>query len=159
ARTSEYAPAAPELTGTPEGRRVSVQQKVYDLVTQSVFEWQVWNELLNKIQKDGTVRAASVARQQKRGGWEDEDDVPALRLPSDSREFFEPFKRTLERNESAASECVRQAVREQLAALARRTRPYLEQLAPLLADAQTRQRVEEFDRQEKAQGRRATGKG
>src|SRR5262249_21852246 len=107
----------------------------------------------------GTVRAASAARQQKRGGWEDEDDEPALRLPSDSREFFEPFKRTLEQNESAASACVRQAVRDQLAALSRRTRPYLEQLAPLLSDPQTRQRVEEFDRQEKEQGRRSAGKG
>jgi hypothetical protein len=156
---AEYEQAAPELTVGQDGHRASIQQKVYDQVTQSVFEWPVWNELLNKVQKDGTVRAASVARQQKRGGWEDEEDEPALRLPSDSREFFEPFKRTLEQNESAASACVRQAVRDQLAALARRARPYLEQLAPVLADPQTRQRVEEFDRQEKEQGRRSAGKG
>jgi hypothetical protein len=156
---AEYEQAAPELTVGQDGRRSSIQQKVYDQVTQSVFEWPVWNELLNKVQKDGTVRAASDARQHKRGGWEDEDEEPALRLPSDSREFFEPFKRTLEQNEASASECVRQAVRDQLAALARRTRPYLEQLAPVLADPQTRQRVEEFDRQEKEQGRRSAGKG
>src|SRR5262249_26092393 len=75
------------------------------------------------------------------------------------REFFEPFRRTLEQTESAAGECVRQAVRDQLAGLARRTRPYLEQLGPLVADPEARRRVEDFDCHEKEQGRRGTGKG
>jgi hypothetical protein len=80
-------------------------------------------------------------------------------LPTDSREFFEPFRRTLEQNEAFVRECVRQGVREQLAALAKRARPCLEHLAPLLADPRMRHRVEEFDQREKEQGRRAAGKG
>src|SRR6185295_9713811 len=43
--------------------------------------------------------------------------------------------------------------------LAKRAQPYGEQLTPLLTDAQTRQRVEEFDRREKEAGRHALGKG
>ena len=50
----------PELNVALDGQMVSLQQRVYDQVTRSVFEWPVWNELLNKVQKDGTVRAASV---------------------------------------------------------------------------------------------------
>src|SRR5262249_3611192 len=37
--------------------------------------------------------------------------------------------------------------------------PYLEEMAPLLSDPRTAQRVEDFDRREKEQGRRASGKG
>src|SRR5262249_3660993 len=43
---AEYEQSAPELTVTLEGRPVSLQQRVYDQVTLSVFEWPVWNELL-----------------------------------------------------------------------------------------------------------------
>jgi hypothetical protein len=155
---AEYEQAAPELTVPLDGRPVPLQQRVYDQVTLSVFEWPVWNELLHKVQKDGTIQAAAPARPQKRGGWAD-DDEPALRLPSDSREFFEPFQRTLGQNEAFASDCVGQGVRNQLAALVERTRPYLEQLAPLLTDLQTRQRVEAYDQREKEQGRRAVARG
>jgi hypothetical protein len=156
---AEYELAAPELTVAVEGRPVPLQQRVYDQVTQSVFEWPVWNELLNKVQKDGTIQPAQPAQGSKRGGWDDGDDEPALRLPSDSREFFAPFKQTLEQNVALAAEYVRQAVRDQLAALGKRTRPCAEQLASLLADPQTRQRVEEFDRREKEAGRRSAGRG
>jgi hypothetical protein len=156
---AEYEQSAPELTVLTNGHPASLQERVYDHVTGSVFEWPVWNELLNKVQKDGTVQPAQPARPQKRGGWDDDEDESALRLPSDSREFFEPFQRSLEQNARFAGDCARQAVRDQLAALATRTRPYAEQLAPLLADPQTRQRVEEFDRAEKEAGRRAVGKG
>lgn len=155
---AEYEQCAPELGVRLDGRSVPLQQRVYDRVTQSVFEWPVWNELLNKVQKDGTIQPAQ-PRPQKKGGWDDGDDEPALRLPSDSREFFEPFKRTLEQNEAFAADCARRAVRDQLAALAERTRPYLEQLAPLLTDPRTRQRAEEHDRREKEAGRRAAGGG
>jgi hypothetical protein len=156
---AEYEQTAPELTVAVEGRCVPLQQRVYDQVTLSVFEWPVWNELLNKIQKDGTIQAAAPSRPRKAGGWDDGDEEPALRLPSDSRELFEPFQRTLEQNETFVRECARQAVREQLAALAQRTRACREQLGELLADPEAGQRVEEFDRREKAEGRRAPGKG
>jgi hypothetical protein len=152
---AEYEQAAPELTIADNGQRASLQQMVYDQVTRSVFEWPVWNELLNKVQKDGTIQAAVPARSQQRGGWDEDDDEPPLKLPSDSREFFEPFKRTLEQNETAARDCVRQAVRDQLNALAKRTRPVVEPIVPVLTDPKSRQRVEEFDQKEKAQGRKA----
>jgi hypothetical protein len=155
---AEYEQTAPELTVAVNGHRLSIQQKVHDQVTCSVFEWPVWNELLNKVQKDGTVLAAAPSRPTRQGGWDTEGDEPALKLPSDSREFFEPFQKTLRENEAAAFDCIRQAVREQMAALARRTRPYTEELAPLLKDARTRERLEEFDRREKDQGRRAGAK-
>jgi hypothetical protein len=156
---AEYEQTAPDLTVAEDGRRVPLQQKVYDQVTRSVFDWPVWNELLNKVQKDGTVQMSQLPRGNRRGGWDEDDDEPALKLPSDSREFFEPFKQTLQQNEASACDCVRQAVRDQLAALARRTRPWVEPLAALLTDPQTRQRVEEHDRQEKEQGRKAAAKG
>jgi hypothetical protein len=155
---AEYEQSAPELTVAVDGRPVPLQQRVYDQVTLSVFEWPVWNELLNKVQKDGTIQAAQPAPAQPRGGWDDEEE-PGPSLPTDSRELFEPFRRTLGQNETFVRECVRQGVRDQLAALAKRTRPCLEQLAPLLADPRTRQRVEDLDRCEKEQGRRAAGKG
>jgi len=123
-----------------------------------VFEWPVWNELLNKVQKDGTIQPAALARPRKQQGWE-EDDEPALKLPADSREFFEPFKQALQQNESAALDCIRRAVREQMAALAKRTRPLVEDLAPLVRDPKAGERVEEFDWREKEQGRRGSGKG
>jgi hypothetical protein len=156
---AEYEQAAPELTVAVEGQRVSLQQMVYDQVTRSVFEWPVWNELLNKVQKDGTIQPAAVGGPRKQGGWDDEDEEPALKLPSDSKEFFEPFKQTLQQNEAWALEGTRRAVREQMAALAKRTRPLVADLAALLTDAKTRERVEEFDRREKEQGRRGGGKG
>jgi hypothetical protein len=156
---AEYEQAAPELTVADNGRRVPLQQRVHDQVTLSVFEWPVWNELLNKVQKDGTVLAAAPSGPRKQGGWDDGDEEPALRLPSDSREFFEPFQRTLGQTETFARACARQAVHDQLAALAERTRPYLEQLSAVLADPQARGRVEEFDRREKEEGRRAAGRG
>ena len=155
---AEYEQTAPELTVAFDSRAIPLQQRVCDQVTLSVFEWPVWNELLNKVQKDGTIQAVPPSRPRQRGGWDDGEEEPALRLPSDSREFFDPFKRTLEQNVAFADACVRQAVQDQLAALAKRTRPYLEQLAALLADPQAQQRVEEFDRFEKEQGRRAAGK-
>jgi hypothetical protein len=155
---AEYEQSAPELTIGLDGRAVPLQQRVYDQVTLSVFEWPVWNELLNKVQKDGTIQAAQPARPQARGGWDDEEE-PGPSLPTDSREFFEPFKRTLEQNERFVRECVRQGVRDQLAALARRARPFLDQMGPMLADPRTRQRVEGFDQREKEQGRRAAAKG
>jgi hypothetical protein len=154
-----FEQAAPDLTVARDGHAISLQQRVHDQVTQSVFEWPVWNELLNKVQKDGSIQPAQAAPAQKLGGWDDGDDEPALRLPSDSSEFFEPFKRTLEQNLAFAGDCVRQAVRDQLTALAKRTRPYAEQLASLLSDEQTRHRVDEFDRRERDAGRRATAKG
>jgi hypothetical protein len=155
---AEYEQAAPELTVAVDGQRISLQQLVYDQVTRSVFEWPVWNELLNKVQKDGTIQPAALARQRKQHGWE-EDEEPALKLPADSREFFEPFKQTLQQNEASALDSIRRAVREQLAALAKRTRPVVEELAPLLRDLKVGERVEEFDRREKEQGRRSSGKG
>jgi hypothetical protein len=156
---AEYEQATPDLTVAVDGQRVSLQEMVYDQVTRSVFEWPVWNELLNKVQKDGTIQPAVLSQSRKQGGWDAEDEEPALKLPTDSREFFEPFKHTLQQNETAALDCILRAVREQLAALAKRTRTLVEDLAPLLADSKTRQRVEEFDRQEKQQGRRSGGKG
>jgi hypothetical protein len=156
---AEYEQATPDLTIAVDGQRVSLQQMVYDQVTRSVFEWPVWNELLNKVQKDGTIQPAALAGPRKQGGWDDEDEEPALKLPTDSREFFEPFKGTLQQNEASVLDCIRRAVREQLVALAKRTRPLVEDVAPLFADPKTRERVEEFDRQEKEQGRRASGKG
>ena len=156
---AEYEQASPDLTVAAEGQRLSLQQAVYDQVTRSVFEWPVWNELLNKVQKDGAIQPAAASRPHKQGGWDAEDDGPALKLPNDSREFFEPFKTTLQQNETSALDCIRRAVREQLAALAKRTRPFVANLAPLLADPKVRERVEEFDRREKEQGRRAGGKG
>jgi hypothetical protein len=155
---AEYEQAAPELTVAVDGQRVSLQQLVYDQVTRSVFEWPVWNELLNKVQKDGAIQPAALARARKQQGWE-EDEEPALKLPADSREFFDPFQQTLQQNEASALDCIRRAVREQLAALAKRARPVVEELAPLLRDAKAGARVEEFDRREKEQGRRSSGKG
>jgi hypothetical protein len=58
-----------------------------------------------------------------------------------------------------ASDCVRQSVHDQLADLTKRTQPYGEQLALLFSDAQIQQRVEEFDRREKQNGRPAVGRG
>jgi hypothetical protein len=156
---AEYEQSAPDLTVAADGRRIPIEQMVYDQVTRSVFEWPVWNELLHKVQKDGTVLAAAPAPPQHGGGWDEEDDEPPLKLPSDSREFFEPFKRTLEQNETAARESVRAAVRDQLAALARRTRPCVEPIVSVLTDPKSRQRVEEFDRREKEQGRKAGSRG
>jgi hypothetical protein len=156
---AEYEQAAPELTVAADGGRVALQEMVYDQVTRSVFEWPVWNELLNKVQKDGTVQPAAAAGAAPRGGWDDADEEPPVKLPSDSREFFEPFKQTLQQNEASALDGIRQAVREQMAALAKRTRPLVEDLAPLFADPKTRERVEAFDRREKEQGRRAGGRG
>jgi hypothetical protein len=155
---AEYEQMAPELTVAFGGRAVSLEQRVHDQVTQRVFEWPVWNELLNKVQKDGTIQPSQLVKSQKRG-WDDGDEEPVLRLPSDSREFFEPFKRTLEQCLAFAGDCVRQAVHDQLSGLAKRTQPYAEPLAPLLSDAQTRQRVEDFDRREKEAGRYAVAKG
>jgi hypothetical protein len=156
---AEFEQAAPELTVAVDGQRVSIQQRVYDQVTRSVFEWPVWNELLNKVQKDGTIQAAQPGRAKKQGGWDSEDDEHALTLPSDSRAFFEPFQQTLKENEAAAFDFVRQAVREQMTALARRARACVEDLAELLKDSRTRERVEELDRKEKEQGRRSAAKG
>jgi hypothetical protein len=156
---AEFELTAPELTIAVNGQRVSLQQMVHDQVSLSVFEWPVWNELLNKVQKDGTIQPAALVGAKKQRGWDAEDEGPALKLPSDSREFFEPFQQTLQRNETAALECIRQAVREQLAALAKRTRPLAEGLTALLADPKTQERVEEFDRKEKEQGRRAVARG
>jgi hypothetical protein len=156
---AEYEQAAPELTVGLNGQQTSLQQRVHDQVTLSVFEWPVWNELLNKVQKDGTIQPSQAGRKQVRGGWDEGEEEENLRLPSDSREFFEPFKRTLAQNEIYAGECVRQAVRDQLTALAKRTRPYLEELGAVLADPHSRQRVDEYDQHEKEQGRRAAGKG
>jgi hypothetical protein len=156
---AEYEQAAPELTIAADGRAVSLQERVSDQVTSSVFEWPVWNELLNKVQKDGTIQAMPPSRPSGRGGWDEGEEEPGLRLPSDSRAFFEPFKATLEQNIAFADGCVRQAVHDQLVALARQTRPQRETLSPLFANPQARERVEAFDRQEKEQGRRAAGKG
>jgi hypothetical protein len=156
---AEYEQAAPELTVAANGHRVPIQQTVYDQVTRSVFEWPVWNELLNKVQKDGTIQAAAPPKPQQRGGWDEDDDAPPLKLPSDSREFFEPFKRTLEQNETAARDCVRRAVRDQLTALAKRTRPCVEPIGSLLADPKSRAQVEEFDQREKEQGHKTGARG
>jgi len=156
---AEYEQAAPDLTVAVDGHPVSVQQRVHDQVTQSVFEWPVWNELLNKVQKDGTIQAIQMPKTQTKGGWDDGEEDTPLRLPSDSSEFFEPFRRTLAQNVAFADEAIRQAVGEQLQALAKRTQTLAEQLAPILGDEQSRKRVEEFDRQEKEAGRRAVGKG
>src|SRR5262249_27930494 len=122
---AEYEQSPPELTVGLNGHQASLQQRVYDQVTQSVFEWPVWNELLNKVQKDGTIQPAQ-PQSRKSGGWDDGEDEPAFRLPSDSREFFEPFKQTVAKNETFAADCARRAVRDQLTALAERTQPYLE---------------------------------
>jgi hypothetical protein len=156
---AEFELTAPELSVARNGQSVSLQQRVHDYVTQSVFEWPVWNELLNKVQKDGTIQPSDPGKSKRRGAWEDGDEGPALRLPSDSSELFEPFQQTLEQSLGFASDCVRQAVRDQLVALAKRAQPYGEQLAALLTDEQTRQRVEDFDQREKAAGRRAVAKG
>jgi hypothetical protein len=156
---AEFEQAVPELTVTVDGQAVPMQQHVHDQVTRSVFEWPVWNELLNKVQKDGTIQPVQATRGPRRGGWDDEDDAHAAALPADSRALFEPFARTLRDSETFAADCVRQAVRDQLAALAKRTRPFIEPIAPLLADARMRQRVEAFDQREKAAGRRAGGRG
>ena len=155
---AEYEQMAPELTVTLDGHAVSLQQRVQDHVTQKVFEWPVWNELLNKVQKDGTIQLSRLVKSSKRG-WDDGEEEPALRLPLDSREFFEPFQRTLEQCLAFAGDCVRQSVHEQLAGLTKRAQPFGEQLAPLLSDAQMRQRVEEFDQREKQNGRPAVGRG
>jgi hypothetical protein len=155
---AEYEQSAPDLSVALQGRSISLQQRVHDQVTLSVFEWPVWNELLNKVQKDGTIQPAQAARRQ-RGGWDDEEDDRHLRLPADSRDFFEPFRQTLEKTETFAAECVRQAVRDQLTSLAKRTQLFCEQLSPLLKDGPTRERVEEFDRREKEHGRRVGAKG
>lgn len=152
---AEYERTVPELTVAPEGQPVPLQQWVYDQVTRSVFEWPVWNELLNKVQKDGIILPPQPGKTKR--GWDDEEQS-AERLPSDSRELFEPFKQTLADLESLAADCVRRAVRDQLAALAKRTRPLAEPLAPVLADPRTRQRVEAFDQKEKAASRRPAGK-
>src|SRR5262249_57699935 len=101
---AEYEQSAPELIVAVDARSVPLQQRVYDQVTLNVFEWPVWNELLNKVQKDGTVQAVPRTRPRTTGGWDDGDEEPALRLPSDSREFFDPFQRTLGPNESFAPE-------------------------------------------------------
>src|SRR5262249_4640249 len=93
ALNGEDQQATPELVVALDGRELSLQQRVSDQVTESVFEWPVWNELLNKVQKDGTIRALSPSRSPQRGGWDQGGEEPALRLPCDSREFFEPFKR------------------------------------------------------------------
>jgi hypothetical protein len=156
---AEYDLAPPELAVAVNGRRVPLPQQVYDQVTRTVFEWPVWNELLNKVQKDGAIQAAPPARAARGPGWDDGEDDHAPRLPMDTREFFEPFRKTLEANEAFAAGAVRQAVRDQLRALAKRTRPLTEPILPLLADTQALQRVEEFDNREKAAGRRAVGKG
>jgi hypothetical protein len=156
---AEYEQAAPELTVLRDGRAIPLQQHVCDQVTCSVFEWPVWNELLNKVQKDGTIQAVVPSRGPQRGGWDDGEEPPGLRLPADSRAFFEPFQRTLEQNVRFAGDCVQQAVRDQLAALANQTRSYQEQLTVLLNDPKTPQQVEEFDQHEKEQGRRPAGKG
>ena len=92
-------------------------------------------------------------------GWDPDDEEPVLRLPSDSREFFAPFKQTLQQNEASVLESSRRAIRDQLAALAKRTRPFVEDLAGLLAYPKTRERAEEFDRREKEEGRRGPGRG
>jgi hypothetical protein len=155
---AEYEQMAPELTVPLNGHEVSLQQRVQDHVTQKVFEWPVWNELLNKVQKDGTIQPSRPVKSSKRG-WDDGDEEPALRLPLDSREFFEPFQRTLEQCLAFASDCARESVQQQLAGLTRRAQPYGEQLAPLLSEVQTRQRVEEFDQREKQNGRPAVGRG
>jgi hypothetical protein len=155
---AEFEQAAPELTVATDGQRVSIQQLVYDQVTRSVFEWPVWNELLNKVQKDGTIQPAAAGRA-RQGGWDPDDEEPVLKLPSDSREFFPPFQQTLQQNEASVLDCARRAIRDQMAALAKRTRPFVEDLAGLLADPTTRARVEEFDRREKEQGRRGGGRG
>jgi hypothetical protein len=156
---AEYEQAAPELTVGANGHRASLQQVVYDQVTRSVFEWPVWNELLNKVQKDGTIQPAALGGPQKQRGWDADDEEPLLKLPTDSREFFEPFRQTLQQNEASALDCIRQGVREQLAGLAKRVRPVVEDLAGLLADPKARERAEDFDQQEKEQGRRGGGKG
>jgi hypothetical protein len=155
---AEYEQTAPDLTVPLDGHAVSLQQRVQDYVTQKVFEWPAWNELLNKVQKDSTIQPSRLVKSSKRG-WDDGEEEPALRLPLDSREFFEPFQRTLEQCLAFASDCVRQSVHEQLAGLTKRAQPFGEQLAPLLSDAQTRQRVEEFDQREKQHGRPAVGRG
>jgi hypothetical protein len=156
---AEFEQAAPELTVAADGQRLSIQERVYDQVTRSVFEWPVWNELLNKVQKDGSIQAAQPPRPKKQGGWDSDEDDPALALPSDSRAFFDLFRQTLKDNETAAFECIRQAVRQQMTALAKRARPCVEALADLLRDPRTRERIEELDRREKEQGRRAAAKG
>ena len=155
---AEYEQTAPELAVAIDGHAVPLQQRVHDQVTQSVFEWPIWNELLNKVQKDGTIQPPQLVKSAKRG-WDDGDDEPASRLPSDSSELYEPFKRTLGQCLAFAGDCVRQAVRDQLADLAKRTQPYGEPLAPLLSDPQTRQRVEDFDRRAKEAGRPAAARG
>jgi hypothetical protein len=155
---AEYEQMAPELTVKVGAHAVPLQQRVHDQVTQSVFEWPVWNELLNKVQKDGTIQQAQLVKSSKRG-WDEGDDEHAPRLPADSSAFFEPFKRTLQQCLAFAGECVRQAVHDQLAGLAQQAQPYGEQLSPLLSDPQTRQRVEDFDRREREAGRTAVGKG
>src|SRR5262249_58408318 len=65
---AEYEQTAPELTVAVEGRCTPLQQRVYDQVTLSVFEWPVWNELLNKVQKDGTIQAAPASGPRKAAG-------------------------------------------------------------------------------------------
>jgi hypothetical protein len=155
---AEYEQMAPELTVTLNDHPVSLHQRVQDYVTQSVFEWPVWNELLNKVQKDGTIQPSQLVKSSKRG-WDDGEEEPALRLPSDSREFFEPFQRSLQQCLAFASDCVHESVRGQLAGLSKRTQTYGEQLTPLLSDAQVRQRAEEFDKREKQNGRPAAGRG
>jgi hypothetical protein len=155
---AEYDQSPPELTVAVDARRIPLSQMVYDRVTQSVFEWPVWNELLNKVQKDGTVQIAPSSTPGRRG-WDDGEEDLNQRLPTDTREFFPSFKQSLEDNEKMAGDCVRQAVREQLAALAKRARPFAEPIASLLSDVQIRQRVEEWDRREREAGRRVGAKG
>src|SRR5262249_9526071 len=58
-----------------------------------------------------------------------------------------------------ARDSAAQGVRDQWAELAKRARPCQEQVAPLLADPRTRQRVEELDQREKERGRRAAARG
>src|SRR5205085_233508 len=85
-----------------------------------------------KVQKDGTIQPSRLVKSSKRG-WDDGEEEPALRLPLDSREFFEPFQRTLEQCLAFASDCVRQSVHEQLAGLTKRAQPYGEQAGPIPA--------------------------
>src|SRR5262249_54122097 len=155
---AEYDQSPPELTVAVDGRRIPLSQMVYDRVTRSVFEWPVWNELLNKVQKDGIIQIAPPSTPGRRG-WDDGEDDLNPRLPTDTREFFPSFKQTLQGNEKIAGDCVRQAVREQLAALAKRARPFAEPIASLWSDDRVRQRVEEWDRREREAGRRVGAKG
>jgi hypothetical protein len=134
AQVQQRLRAEPVLTVRREGREQPLREVVARQVRDRVWNWPVWNSLLNQIE-GGRFRPARVIRRSRR-----------TEVPKDSKAFLDDperasFAETLRECWDAVQEGVQEAVPHLLAGLAAQVGEQAAPLVRLLADRQIDERV------------------